>query len=125
MTKKLFLKAIAVFNQSLPTESSSAKKGLENVFKRVKNRTRVWNLVNVRIIIVIPDGMRHPLFVGLLLGESSTTRQAENHRKQDEAMQCSRDYERQPHAEVIYLSNGLFNTNLRGQMHVLTSRSLE
>lgn len=58
---------------------------------------------NLRILVVIPDGIRHPLLVGFLRRETWASGDAQYDGEKNQAMQCSGYNEGKPHAEVIDL----------------------
>jgi hypothetical protein len=64
---------------------------------------RQYTKRDLRIFIIIPNGVGHPLFIRLLMKEPRSSSNAEHHRKQDQAVKGTRDDQRQPHAEVVRL----------------------
>lgn len=56
-----------------------------------------------RILVIVSDSMRHPLFVGFLQWESGAARQTQDDRQENKAMKSTRDDESDPHPEVVDL----------------------
>ena len=58
-----------------------------------------------RILVIVTNGMRHPLFVSFFGRETRSSGEAENDWKEHKAVQGSRNDERNPHPEVVDLKN--------------------
>ena len=56
-----------------------------------------------RILVIVTNGMRHPLFVSFFGRETRSSGEAENDWKEHKAVQGSRNDERNPHPEVVDL----------------------
>ena len=65
-------------------------------------RVNRWCL---RVLVVVANSMGHPLLVSFLLRESRSTCQAENDGEKHQSVQCPRNDEAEPHAEVVYLGD--------------------
>lgn len=65
-------------------------------------RTRELTSLNLRILIVIPYSYSHPLFIRPRRKTWSASK-AEHDGKEDKTMQCTRDDQCEPHAEVVDL----------------------
>lgn len=50
------------------------------------------------------DGPAHPVFVGVLDGKAAAAKEGEEDREEDEAVQGTREDEREPHSEEVDLS---------------------
>lgn len=65
--------------------------------------TKDVNRLYLRILVVVANSMGHPFLIGFLLRKPRPASQAENDGEKDQSMQGARDYEREPHAEVVDL----------------------
>jgi len=58
---------------------------------------------HLRILKIVPDGIRHPFLISFLLSKPWSSSKAKDDRQKYQTMQGSRDDESKPHAEVVYL----------------------
>jgi hypothetical protein len=86
----------------------------------------VSTINDLRVLITTPDGSRHPLFVSFLQRKSWPTCEAENYWQKDETVEGPRNYEGEPHPEVIRLhAPELVLAASHVKKIIFTSRSFE